>query len=37
MLSFYVNFVQTDRRTDKLTTVKQYAPDLSKWGHKKHH
>ena len=30
MLSFHVKFVQTDRRT----TVKQYAPDLSMWGHK---
>ena len=25
---------QTDGRTDRLTTVKQYAPDLSMWGHK---
>ena len=31
MLSFHVKFVQTDGRT----TVKQYAPDLSIWGHKK--
>ena len=31
MLSFHVKFVQTDRRT----TVKQYAPDLSIRGHKK--
>ena len=31
MLSFHVKFVQTDRRT----TVKQYAPDLSIWRHKK--
>ena len=31
MLSFHVKFVQTDRRT----TVKQYAPDLSIPGHKK--
>ena len=30
MLSFHVKFVQTDRRT----TVKQYAPDLSMRGHK---
>ena len=38
MLSFYVKFVQTDgqtdRWTDRRTTVKQYAPDLSTWGHK---
>ena len=26
MLSFHVKFVQTDRRTDGRTTVKQYAP-----------
>ena len=25
---------QTDRQTDGWTTVKQYAPDLSIWGHK---
>ena len=31
MLSFHVKFVQTDRRT----TVKQYAPDLSTRGLKK--
>ena len=31
MLSFHVKFVQTDRPT----TVKQYAPDLSIRGHKK--
>ena len=31
MLSFHVKFVQSDRRT----TAKQYAPDLSMWGHKK--
>ena len=31
MLSFHVKFVQTDRRT----TVKQYAPDLSIRRHKK--
>ena len=31
MLSFHVKFVQTGRRT----MVKQYAPDLSIWGHKK--
>ena len=30
MLSFHVKFVQTDRQT----AVKQYAPDLSKRGHK---
>ena len=35
MLSFHVKFVQTDRRTDRQTTVKQYAPDLSIRGHKK--
>ena len=29
MLSFHVKFVQTDRRT----MVKQYALDLSIWGH----
>ena len=36
MLSFHVKFVQrqTDRRMVKRTTVKQYAPDLSIWGHK---
>ena len=28
MLSFHVKFVQTDRQTDRRTTVKQYAPDL---------
>ena len=31
MSTFQVKFVQTDGRT----TVKQYAPDLSIWGHKK--
>ena len=31
MLSFHVKFVQTDR----WTTVKQYAPNLSIRGHKK--
>ena len=31
MLSFHVKFLQTDR----WTTVKQYAPDLSIRGHKK--
>ena len=25
---------QTDGGTDRLTRVKQYAPDLSMWGHK---
>ena len=34
MLSFQVKFVQTDRQTDRQTTVKQYAPDLSIQGHK---
>ena len=42
MLSFHVKFVQTDRqtyrqvdrRTDRGTKVKQYAPDLSIQGHK---
>ena len=38
MLSFHVKFVQTDRqtdgRTDRQTTVKQYALDLSIQGHK---
>ena len=40
MLSFHVKFVQTDRqtnrRTDRQTTVKQYAPNLSIQGQKKH-
>ena len=31
MLSFHVKFVQTDRRTDGRTTVKQYAP-IFQWG-----
>ena len=35
MLSFHVKFVQTARRTDRRTTVKHYAPNLSIWGHKK--
>ena len=35
MLSFHVKFVQTDERTDRETTVKQYAPNLSIQGHKK--
>ena len=26
MLSFHVKFVQTDRRMDRQTTVKQYVP-----------
>ena len=34
MLSFHVKFVQTDRRTDRRTMVKQYAPDLLILGHK---
>ena len=38
MLSFHVKFVQTDkrsdRRTERRTLVKQYAPDLSIRGHK---
>ena len=29
MLSFHVKFVQRDRWTDRRTTVKQFAPDLS--------
>ena len=37
MLSFHVKFVQTDRWTngwmDRRTTVEQYAPYLSIWGH----
>ena len=33
MLSFHIKFVQTDRWTDRLTTVKQYAPDLLMQGH----
>ena len=36
MLSFHVKFVQTDGLTDRQSTVKQYAPDLSIRGHKKH-
>ena len=35
MLSFHAKFVQTDRRADGQTTVKQYAPHLSIRGHKK--
>ena len=34
MLSFHVMFVQTDRRTDRQTAVKQHAPDLSIRWHK---
>ena len=34
MLSFNVKFVQTDGRTDRRTTVKQYASDPLIWGHK---
>ena len=34
MLSFHVKFVQTDRRIDRWTMVKQYALDLSIRGHK---
>ena len=34
MLSFQVRF-SVDRRTDRRTPVKQYAPDLSMQGHKK--
>ena len=37
MLSFHVKFVQTDRQTDRWTTVKQYALDISMRGHKKYH
>ena len=37
MLSFHVNFVQTDRRTDRLTMVKQCASYLSMQGHNKIH
>ena len=37
MLSFHVKFVQTDGQTDRRTTVKQYAPDLSILGHKNPH
>ena len=33
MLSFHVKFVQTDRRTDRRTMVKQYAPNLLIRGH----
>ena len=32
MLSFHVKFVQMDRQT----TVEQYAPNISIWGHKKY-
>ena len=35
MLIFRVKVMQTDRRTDRQTTVKQYVPDLSIQGHKK--
>ena len=35
MLSFHVKFVQTDRRTDGQTSVRQYVPDLSMRGHDK--
>ena len=43
MLSFHIKFMKTDRQMDGWTdgwtvirtTVKQYAPDLSIWGHKK--
>ena len=35
MLSFHVKFVQTDGWTDRRTTVKQYARDLSIRGNKK--
>ena len=35
MLSFHLKFVLTDRRTDRQTTVKQYASDLLMRGHKK--
>ena len=34
MLCFYVKF-KTDRKTNSWTPLKQYAPDLSMWGHKK--
>ena len=34
MFSLHIKFVQTDRQTDRQTTVKQYAPDLSIRGHK---
>ena len=32
MLSFHVKFVQTDRRTDRRTTIKQYAPPIFRYG-----
>ena len=38
MVSFHVKFVQskqTDKRTDRRTMIKQYAPYLSIRGHKK--
>ena len=37
MLSFFLSFGQTDRKTDRQTLVKQYAADLSMWGHKMGH
>ena len=41
MLSFHVKFVhtdkQTDGQTDRQTTVKHYAPDLSIPGHENGH
>ena len=39
MLSFLVKYWidrPTDRKTDSRTPVKQYAPNLSMWGHKKY-
>ena len=37
MFSFHVKFVQTDSQTNRRTTVKQYAPDLSIQGYKNSH
>ena len=33
MLSFMLSFGKTDIMTDRRSLVKQYTPDLSKWGH----
>ena len=32
MLNFHVKFVQTDGRTERRTTVKQYAPPIFRYG-----
>ena len=31
MVSFHVKFVQTDRRADRWTTVKEYAPPIFRY------